>query len=315
LDTVLSPTSHSGGHPADGTVSRFAVLSDIHLSPAGTADGTWNNATRRSVSSQLLQAAVDEIAAAGHHHVLVLGDISDDGSPELIGAALSAITAAGLEAWAVPGNHDAAQDAHALDIAAGRVSGSAALYNRPVRASELITLAGSALTSNDGGQMCEATNLPDVTAITSQILLWAGHYPLISQQAALQAAGLRYPGDLRNLREARDAADQHAGPIVVLHGHLHTVITALDGRLLQLGFPALVEWPHAWTDLRIETAPGGTAVRTAVRPVAGNWSECTRNAVLASRAQTWQLDGGRWRAATGTRAGPDGPRSSRHHPG
>ena len=297
----MSMARHAAGQlladSAGGTAFRLAVLTDIHLSAAGTPDGTWNNPTLRSVSSQLLSQAVGEIAAAGHRHALVLGDISDDGSQEMIGAALVAIAEAGLETWAVPGNHDAAQDPHALDIAAERVSSTVALHSQPVRVRDSITLAGTGLSSNDNGQTCEAVNLPDVTAITSQTLLWAGHYPLISQKAALLAAGLRYPGDLRNLQQARAAAEKHAGPIVVLHGHLHTAITSLDGKMLQLGFPAMVEWPHAWTDLRIETSPGGATVRTAIRSVAGNWPQPTRNTLLASIEQTWQLAGGRWRAA------------------
>jgi 3',5'-cyclic AMP phosphodiesterase CpdA len=288
---------------ADGTVVRLAVLTDIHLSPVGTPDGSWNNRTLRSVSSQLLRAAVDDIAA-GHRHALVLGDISDDGSQEMIGAALLAIAEAGLETWAVPGNHDASRDPHALDIAAERVSSAVALGSQPVRVRESITLAGTRLRSSDNGETCEAVNLPDVTAITSQTLLWAGHYPLISQKAALLAAGLRYPGDLRNLERARAAVERYAGPIVVLHGHLHAAITSLDGKMLQLGFPALVEWPHAWTDLRIETSPGSATVRTTIRPVAGNWSQPTRNTLLAGTEQTWQLAGGRWRAA-GARADPE----------
>lgn len=297
----MSMARHAAGQlladSAGGTAFRLAVLTDIHLSAAGTPDGTWNNPTLRSVSSQLLSQAVGEIAAAGHRHALVLGDISDDGSQEMIGAALVAIAEAGLETWAVPGNHDAAQDPHALDIAAERVSSTVALHSQPVRVRDSITLAGTGLRSNDDGQTCEAVNLPDVTAITSQTLLWAGHYPLISQKAALLAAGLRYPGDLRNLQQARAAAEKHAGPIVVLHGHLHTAITSLDGKMLQLGFPAMVEWPHAWTDLRIETSPGGATVRTAIRSVAGNWPQPTRNTLLASTEQAWQLAGGRWRAA------------------
>lgn len=281
---------------------RLAVLSDTHISRPGTPDGTWNNTTRRSVSVQLLRAALDEIAEAGHHRVLVLGDISDDGSPEMIGAALAAITSAGLEAWTVPGNHDAAQDSRALDVAAEQVSGCGVLHHQPRRLSDSLTLAGTGLRSGDGGQTCEATSLADATAITSRVLLWAGHYPLISQESALAAAGLRYPGDLENLRQARAAAQRHPGPVVVLHGHLHTAITAQDRTMLQLGFPALVEWPHAWTDLCIETSPGHTAVHAAIRPVAGDWSRCGRNTLLASTDQAWVLDGEGWRAAGPSRA-------------
>jgi len=254
------------------------------------------------VSAQLLRAAVKEIAAAGHQHVLVLGDISDDGSPALIGAALTAITDGGLEAWAVPGNHDLAQDSHALAIAAEGIKRGVAVLSAPARVRDSIDLAGMALRSDDRGQTCEAVNLPDVTAVTSQLLLWAGHYPLVSQKAALLAAGLRYPGDLRNLAESRAAADRYQGPIVVLHGHLHTAITSQDGRMLQLGFPAVVEWPHAWTDLRIETSPLGATVRIAIRSIAGRWSHRPQDTLLTSTRQNWQLAGGRWQAAA-ARAG------------
>lgn len=72
--------------------------------------------------------------------------------------------------------------------------------------------------------------------------------------------------------------------------------------MLQLGFPALVEWPHAWTDLCIETSPGHTAVHAAIRPVAGDWSRCGRNTLLASTDQAWVLDGEGWRAAGPSRA-------------
>ncbi len=246
------------------------------------------------MTPQLLQAALAEIVQAGHRRILLLGDISDDGTPEMIGAALSAIASARLECWAVPGNHDAARDSRALDLAAEQIGGCQVVHHEPLRLGDRVTVAGPGLRSDDGGQTCEATSLPDVSVAASQILLWAGHYPLLSQEGTLLAAGLRYPGDLINLRQARGTAEQHAGPILVLHGHLHTAVTQREGRILQLGFPALVEWPHAWTDLRIETSPGATTVRTAIRPVAGNWSHCGRNTLLAAPAQTWQLNAEGW---------------------
>jgi 3',5'-cyclic AMP phosphodiesterase CpdA len=276
------------------TVIRFAVLSDIHLSPAGTPDGRWNNVTRKSVSAELLRDAVAEIAAAGHERVLVLGDISDDGSPELIRAALAAIGAAGLTVWAVPGNHDAARDPQALDLAAEPLDGCVLLPRRPVHLDDTIALVGNGLRSTDGGLTCAATGLPDVTALAARLVVWAGHYPLISQEDALLAAGLRYPGDLTNLAAARLAAERQAAPFLVLHGHLHAAVTAQDGRILQLGFPALVEWPHAWSDVRLDVSPARTTIRTVRRPVAGHWSECVRNSLLAGPVQSWQLARGSW---------------------
>lgn len=211
----------------EARTTRFAVLSDTHISPAGTADGVWNNATRRSRSGEILKAALAEIVRQGHSTVLMLGDISDDGAPETIHRALSMIAQAGLTAWVVPGNHDTAQHADAIDAAAGPVSACTVLHQAPQQ---------------------------------------AGHYPLLSQRARLRTAGLRYPGDLLNLHEARRAAERCTGPIVVLHGHLHTAVTRRGGRILQLGCPATVEWPHAWTDLTVDTDSSGARVRVWTRP-------------------------------------------------
>jgi hypothetical protein len=59
-------------------------MSDTHLTPAGAEDGRWNNILRRSVSGELVQAAVGDIAAAGHDRVIVLGDVSDLGAADAV---------------------------------------------------------------------------------------------------------------------------------------------------------------------------------------------------------------------------------------
>ena len=280
----------------EARTARFAVLSDTHISPAGTADGVWNNATRRSRAGEILKAALAEIVRQGHSTVLMLGDISDDGSPETIRRALSMISQAGLTAWVVPGNHDTAQHADAIDAAAGPVSACTVLYQAAQQAGPGITLVGVGLESADGGHTCTAAHLADVTDCLDSLLLWAGHYPLLSQRARLRTAGLRYPGDLRNLHEARRAAERCTGPIVVLHGHLHTAVTRRAGRILQLGCPATVEWPHAWTDLTVDADSSGARVRVWTRPIAGEWSTCERNTQLVPLEQSWRFGHGRWHA-------------------
>ena len=287
----------------NGRAARFAVLSDTHISSAGAQDGVWNNAIRRSCAGEILQAALAGIVGLGHSAVLVLGDISDDGSPEMIQSALSLITEAGLTAWVVPGNHDAAQRPDALDTAAGPVGACTVLHRTAQRPGPGVVLVGAGLESADGGQTCTAVQLADVAGCADGLLLWAGHYPLLSQQARLRAAGLRYPGDLLNLRHARQAAERFAGPIVVLHGHLHTAVTRRAGRVLQLGCPAVVEWPHAWMDVTVETGTGGTRVRASTRPIAGEWSTCERNTQLAEPEQSWQFDHGHWHAVPNRPAG------------
>lgn len=87
---------------------------------------------------------------------------------------------------------------------------------------------------------------------------------------------LRYSGDFLNLEAVEASAGRFDGPVLVLHGHLHAV-ACREGRLLQIGVPAVVEWPHVWTGASIETAADGTvAVRTALVPIPGSMVEGRR---------------------------------------
>ena len=291
-DATLRATQEASGRPV-----RFAILSDIHLSPPGTVDGVWNNITKRSASASLLDAAVAQIVAAGHDRVLVLGDVSEFGATDMIAAALGTISDAGLRAWVVPGNHDVALSTNALSTAAETLTSSVALDTDHPRQCDGITVCGHGLRSRDGGQTCQATNLPDPARFHSRLLLSATHYPLLSQHARLRVAGLRYPGDLLNLDEARAAAERFQGPILVLHGHLHTAVIRHAGRILQIGSPAVVEWPHAWTDASIEVTSDTVRIRTALTPIPGQWSTGDLNTVVAEHEQNWAFSTGRWRRA------------------
>jgi len=157
---------------------RLAVLSDTHLSPAGTPEGVWNNATRRSCAGETLRAALAEIVAL--RRLLVLGDISDDGSPEMIACALS---------LGGPRHHDAARRADAIDAAAGPIGACTVLYRASQRPGPGPVLAGAGLQSADGGQTCTAAHLPDVAGRADDLLLWAGHYsrPASRRDCAWQA--------------------------------------------------------------------------------------------------------------------------------
>jgi hypothetical protein len=53
----------------------------------------------------------------------------------------------------------------------------------------------------------------------ARLLLWASHYPVLSQRGRFRAAGLRYPGDLRNLSHVAKRIARFDGPVLVLHGH------------------------------------------------------------------------------------------------
>jgi 3',5'-cyclic AMP phosphodiesterase CpdA len=280
---------------------RLAILSDLHLAPPGTPDGRWNNTTRLSASQDLLETAAAEISAAGHDRVLLLGDVSDAGAADVIGAAADVITAAGLQPWIVVGNHDvmALPDVLALALEGRK---TAALSLDWLGPPGKFLVCGHGLRSDDGGHSCRATGLPDLGQAPGRLLLWASHYPVLSQRARLGSAGLRYPGDLVNLEQVTGCVARFRGPALVLHGHLHAAVVSQDGPILQIGVPAVVEWPHAWTDVSLQISDDEVIVRTRLIPITGSWSAPSRDTVLAQGVQNWVFTTGRWQQTAGSGA-------------
>jgi hypothetical protein len=274
--------------------ARFAVLSDTHLAPAGTHDREWNYPMRLSASHDLLRAAVAEIAAAGLRDVLLLGDLSDRGDQDTIAAALGAVASAGLHAWAVPGNHDVSVLPDALTQAAGRCSHSTVISQGHLAADLGIALCGHRLRSDDGGQTCEAIDVPDPAGLGASLLVWASHYPVLSQRGRFRAAGLRYPGDLRNLSYVAGRIARFHGPILILHGHLHAAAVKHSGPALQVGVPAAVEWPHAWTAVTVQSTPTTAAVEATIKSIPGPRPTPAAPVTLARPTQNWAYSAGRW---------------------
>ena len=277
--------------------ARFAVLSDTHMSPAGTPDGKWNNVTCRSLCRELLAAAVTGIASSGIGQVILLGDVSDGGEPAMIAAALAAITGAGLRVFAVPGNHDVILSPDALAEAATGHPDVTVLGEQHQEMRPDVVLAGHGLRSHDGGRTCEAIEVPDPGGAGARLLLWASHYPVLSQQDRFRAAGLRYPSDLRNLGHVAERVGRFDGPVLVLHGHLHASAVGQAGPVLQIGVPAVVEWPNAWTELTLEVAPDAVTVATALHRIPGTWPEAVAVTTLAQPAQHWIHAAGGWAQA------------------
>jgi Calcineurin-like phosphoesterase superfamily domain len=275
-------------------LARFAVLSDTHLSPAGTPDGMWNNVTCRSVSRELLGAAVADIASSGLSQVILLGDVSDGGEPGVIAAALDTITGAGMRVWAVPGNHDASRSPDALAEAAAGRNDVTVLGDQHQEMGPDVVVVGHGLRSHDGGRTCEAIGVPDPADRRGRLLLWASHYPVLSQEDRFRGAGLRYPGDLRNLSHVAERVGRFDGPVLVLHGHLHAPALDQAGPVLQIGVPAAVEWPNAWTEVTLEVTLDAVSAATALHRIPGSWPDPVAVTTLAQPIQNWAYAAGHW---------------------
>ncbi len=281
---------------------RLAVLTDVHLAPPGTADGHWNNPVLLSRSAELLDAATEAIASQDVDHVVVLGDIADAGDAPSHTRALRALTRVGVPVHVVPGNHDVGVRSDTLASAAAGVDGVTALDPRARPLDADVAACGVRLTSDDGGETCSTLGLPAALDPAPPLLLVASHYPVLSQKPRLYARGLRYPGDLLDRRQLQRAVAARGAPTVVLHGHLHTAVDIVHAGLLQLGFAALVEWPHAWALVEVDTTARTVDVtRSTVR----DSPPPLVDTALAPASTRWRHDGAAWQRLA--QAAVDGP--------
>lgn len=277
---------------------RLAVLTDMHVCPVETADGTWNNPTRYSRSRDLLFEAAEAVRRENIDHVVVLGDISNDGDQGSVVDALVTLTRLGRRVWAVPGNHDVMAQPCTVLAAAEVVPGANALSSSPVVLDGDLSIAGVELESADEGRTCTATNLPDRVPNDPGLLVWASHYPVLSVQGPMRARSLRYPGDLINRSEMERAIAERSRPTLVLHGHVHAAIGATRAQMLQIGCAPLVEWPHAWTLLDIDRAPMGWVVRAERRPVVDD--EAAVDTTFSAAVCAWTFADRSWRETEAT---------------
>ncbi len=97
--------------------ARFAVMSDLHyydtsLGTTGAAFEEVLGSDRKLLkeTAELLDLAIDDILASGVDFVLIPGDLTKDGeviNHTGVATALERLSDAGVQAYVIPGNHDA----------------------------------------------------------------------------------------------------------------------------------------------------------------------------------------------------------------
>jgi hypothetical protein len=197
----------------------------------------------------------------------------------------------GVPVWAVPGNHDVAVDCDRVLAAADGTDGVTALDPRPRALAPGVDVCGVRIASDDGGSTARAVRLPEALPDDDPLLVLATHYPVLSVKPRLHARGLRYPGDLVNRREVERLVSARTAPTVVLHGHVHAAVTVTSGALLQIGCAALVEWPHGWTLVEVDTGAAGVAVR---RRRLSRAAPPVTDTTLAPSEADWRYAAGAW---------------------
>jgi 3',5'-cyclic AMP phosphodiesterase CpdA len=115
--TSLGCTSSSGGGSTASQPVDFAVLSDVHilddgsLGDSGPAFQAYIAADRKMLaqSEETLDAALADIVSRKPAFLLITGDLTKDGEyvdHMVVAGKLSALLAAGIAVYVVPGNHD-----------------------------------------------------------------------------------------------------------------------------------------------------------------------------------------------------------------
>lgn len=261
---------------------RLGILTDLHWAVDPPAGETWNN----PYDFEGLAARVEEAVAAlaGVDALVVLGDLCHWGDEESLRDALDAVVgAAGVPVWAIPGNHDRAQDPQFFEAVAGERALNAAPWPIDPGGGDG-RLVGCGASSGVRWKEGRVGRLPALPAAAPLVV--ASHYPLISAEALLKNAGFRY---------SEDALDREAAltrlppmPTVVLSGHVHARVSQAEGSVLQLLQPALIEPPYECALIEIDA----TVVRR--RCIAVGTSDAERVPVFCDADETWAYDGEGW---------------------
>lgn len=264
---------------------RFGVVTDVHLAPREKPATAWHNIIDFARGEQLLERALGFFREAEVEGVLILGDLVHDGDDPSLRRGIELIASAGLPIRIVPGNHDGEG---AWRDAIGGAGDS-------IRAADGDRIAIRDVTEfnyHPDTELWQAAlpELPDAPAVVLT------HAPVLSCQEALDAAELRFAGGFAwdGAAEALTGRDQ---PTVLLHGHLHVRMELAAGPVLQLGFAALIEAPHAVAVLELETTGDDFVVSVAHHSVAEY--DVAVVPVLSPAVSRWVARNGTWQVMTG----------------
>jgi len=262
---------------------RLGVISDAHVAPRGKTPTAWHNVIDFARSEELLTRAIAYIREADVEAVVFLGDLVHDGDEASLRRGLDLISAAGLPVWIVPGNHDGGS---AWTEVIARADAERTLACLP-DGDEIAIREVTQFSYRADDEVWHAT-LPELPNAPVVLLT---HVPVLDCEAALDAANLRFAGGFSWGGAANELADR-GQPAVVLHGHLHVRMETVAGPVLQLGFAALIEAPHAVAVVELDATGNDLAVSVAHHSIADY--EVAVVPVLSPAVSRWIARDGSW---------------------
>ncbi|HWK80628.1 MAG TPA: metallophosphoesterase [Thermomicrobiales bacterium] len=258
---------------------RLGVLTDLHLAPAGSPPRKFINPYPFERSLAMLDDALAWFGEGDINAVAVLGDLvmfEDEASLE---AGMTRIAALGKPVLIVPGNHDGVD----WPASIARNLPNQALPDWPavVRAVDVVVKQEPERWWTGGIRLPEAGPA-----------LVLSHFPLVDVGGYLTDAGFPYAGDA-TWDDSRTGIQDRADPIVALSGHVHVRYERAEGAVLQLGFAALIEPPHAAAILDLRDDGDGLLVTVDHTDIAPYDVDLVP--IISPSTSTWRFADGGWK--------------------
>jgi predicted phosphodiesterase len=284
---------------------RIGLLSDRHCDLAPSRERSWINRYEPLELPRRLDAAIEIFSAERPDFVLLLGDTTELGDREAFDFVFSRVRkSSSPPIAAVAGNHDCGA---AVAVVAGNVDGvdhdalatSARAHDIRLLARDSTSMAGAALLgvgiTQAAAGSAEFHGTLSAPPRDGSFDIVASHFPLISHESEITAAGLPYSGDLVNRAELESLLRQSGVPTVVLSGHVHSRCSAASGNVLQVTVASMIESPFECTLVDIDSAGDSISVRRRAFTLG---DPAVVNPVFAPADERWEWRGG-WTTGSG----------------
>lgn len=259
---------------------RLGVVTDLHLAPAGSPPRRFINDYPFERSQTMLDDALAWFAERDVDAIAVLGDLVMFEDEASLDAGMSKLAALGKPVLIVPGNHDGIDWPAAIE----RNLPNRQLPSWPtvVRATDVRVEQNPERWWTGGIQVSD-----DGPALI------LSHFPVIDVGDYLTAAGFPYAGDA-TWDDSRSRFHDRPEPIVVLSGHVHVRYEIAEGAVLQLGFAALIEPPHAAAILEMRCEED-EILEVSVEHADMAPHDVSVVPIISPAQSTWRYQQGSWR--------------------
>jgi predicted phosphodiesterase len=291
------------------TSMRIGLLSDLHCDLAPSRERSWINRYEPLELPRRLGEALGILSGERPDLILLLGDTTELADREAFDFVLNRVRqSSGSLIAAVAGNHDCDSTMAVIaESVAGKLDGGAdnGALATSARAHDIRFLnadsaraAGVALLGAGIGRVTAGSSAGsgdfrgalDVPPRDGQFNVVASHFPLISHESEITAAGLPYSGDLVNRAELESLLQRSRVPTVVFSGHVHSRCSAASGNVLQVTIASMIESPFECTVVDIDSADDGLI---SVRRRAFTLGDpAAVNPVFAPADERWEWRGG-----------------------